>query len=113
MDSTELADPNEFLISSSATSVEEPSQQDNCLATASTPIVIEAGEESEATQQEETPTILPVPLTQAKSNNSLTSLHIEYIQDLPEYPVSHIYGYTYVVAVGDRSQEEMEKLVHV
>ncbi|EYE90014.1 uncharacterized protein EURHEDRAFT_348141 [Aspergillus ruber CBS 135680] len=63
-------------------------------------------------QQEEAPTILPVPLTQAKGNNSLTSLHIEYIQDLPEYPVSHIYGYTYVVAVGNRSQEEMEKLVH-
>ncbi|OJJ89193.1 uncharacterized protein ASPGLDRAFT_41135, partial [Aspergillus glaucus CBS 516.65] len=58
------------------------------------------------------PTILPVPLTQAKGNNSLTSLHIEYIQDLPEYPVSHIYGYTYVVAVGNRSQEEMEELVH-
>lgn len=53
MDSTELADPNEFLISSSATMVEEPSQQDNRLATASAPIVIEAGEESEAMQQEE------------------------------------------------------------
>lgn len=56
--------------------------------------------------------MLPVLLTQAKGNNSLTLLHIEYIQDLPEYPVSHIYGYTYVVAVGNCSQEEMEKLVH-
>lgn len=53
MDSTELADPNGFLISSSATMVEGPSQQDNRLATASAPIVIEAGEESEAMQQEE------------------------------------------------------------
>ncbi|KAL4974785.1 hypothetical protein BDW66DRAFT_138920, partial [Aspergillus desertorum] len=38
---------------------------------------------SEATQEEEAPIILPVPLTQAKGNNSLKSLHIEYIQDLP------------------------------
>lgn len=52
MDSTELADPNELLISSSTTTVEEPSQQDNRLATASAPIVIEAGEDSEAMQQE-------------------------------------------------------------
>lgn len=97
MDLTELVHPSELLISSSTTTVEEPSQQDNRLATASAPIVMEAGENSEAMQQQEVrwfskylgsswravttyleaPTILPVPLTQAKGNNSLTSLHIE------------------------------------
>lgn len=52
MDSTELTDLNEPLISCSTTRVEEPSWQDDCLATASAPIVIEAGEDSEAMQQE-------------------------------------------------------------
>ncbi|KAL3439958.1 hypothetical protein BJX65DRAFT_50112 [Aspergillus insuetus] len=111
MDPTELADPNGFTSSRSAFMLEEPCLQDNQLPTVSAPIVIESGDESEATQQEAL-ILLPIPLTQAKGNNSLTLLYIKYIQDLPEYPVSHIHGYTYVVAVGNRSQEEMEKIVH-
>ncbi|KAL4788280.1 hypothetical protein BJX76DRAFT_172465 [Aspergillus varians] len=54
---------------------------------------------------------IPTPLTQAK-NSSLTTLHIEYIDDLPEYPVSHIHGFCYVVAARGRSQLEMEQLAH-
>lgn len=37
---------------------------------------------------------------------------IEYIDDLPEYPTSHIHGYSYVVASRGRSQSEIEQLVH-
>jgi hypothetical protein len=54
---------------------------------------------------------IPIPLTQAKGK-SLTTLHLEYINDLPEYPESHIHGYTYVVSAGTRSQVEMEQMVH-
>jgi hypothetical protein len=39
-----------------------------------------------------------IPLTRAKSSSSLITLNIEYIDDLPEYPTTHIYGHTYVVA---------------
>ena len=42
----------------------------------------------------------------------LSTLDVEYINDLPEYHSSHIHGYTYVVAARGRSQEEMEKVAH-
>ena len=54
---------------------------------------------------------IPIPLTNAKTS-PLTTLHIEYIDDLPEYPTSHIQGYTYVVASRGRSQAEMEQIAH-
>ncbi|OJJ78603.1 uncharacterized protein ASPGLDRAFT_1510767, partial [Aspergillus glaucus CBS 516.65] len=50
-------------------------------------------------------------LTNSKSHSLQTS-KIEYIDDLPEYPTSHIHGYSYVVASRGRSQSEMEQLVH-
>jgi hypothetical protein len=52
MDPTELADPNGLPSSRSAFMLEEPSLQDNQLPTVSAPIVIESGDENEATQQE-------------------------------------------------------------
>jgi hypothetical protein len=52
MDPTELADPNGFPSSRSAFMLEEPSLQDSQLPTVSAPIVIESGDEREATQQE-------------------------------------------------------------
>lgn len=52
---------------------------------------------------------IPIPLTQAKSR-PITTLKIEYIDDLPEYPTTHLHGYSYVVATKDRSQEEAEQL---
>ncbi|BCR91198.1 uncharacterized protein ACHE_70041S [Aspergillus chevalieri] len=54
---------------------------------------------------------IPVQLTNSKSHSLQTS-KIEYIDDLPEYPTSHIHGYSYVVASRGRSQNEMEQLVH-
>jgi hypothetical protein len=51
-----------------------------------------------------------IPLTRAKISSSLTTLKIEYIDDLPEYPATHIHGYTYVVASKGRTQVEMEYL---
>jgi hypothetical protein len=52
MDPTELADPNGFPSSRLVFMLEEPSLQDNQLPTVSALIVIESGDESEATQQE-------------------------------------------------------------
>ncbi|KAG2001619.1 hypothetical protein GB937_010062 [Aspergillus fischeri] len=52
----------------------------------------------------------PIQLINAKSN-PLQTLHLEYTDDLPEYPRSDINGYSYVVAVNNRSQEEAESLV--
>jgi hypothetical protein len=49
-------------------------------------------------------------LTRAKSSSSLTTLNIKYINDLPEYPITHIYGHTYVVASKGQTQVEMEHL---
>ncbi|EYE90430.1 uncharacterized protein EURHEDRAFT_291626 [Aspergillus ruber CBS 135680] len=43
-------------------------------------------------------------LTDAKSN-PLQTLFIEYTDDLPEYPRTHIHGYTYIVSVVGRLQE--------
>lgn len=54
---------------------------------------------------------MPIPLTSAKGPG-LTTLKVEYIDDLPEYPATHIHGHTYVVAAGGRSQAEMEQIVH-
>ena len=54
---------------------------------------------------------IPIPLTSAKGPG-LTTLKIEYNDDLPEYPTSHIDGYSYVVASRGRSQLEMEQLTH-
>jgi hypothetical protein len=54
---------------------------------------------------------VPVPLTQAKGK-PLTTLNIEYINDLPEYPTSDLHGYAYVVSAGKRSQAEIEQVVH-
>ncbi|KAL4768414.1 hypothetical protein BDW60DRAFT_197484 [Aspergillus nidulans var. acristatus] len=68
------------------------------------------GSFSRDAEPEEEDTI-PIPLTQAKGK-SLTTLHLEYINDLPEYPESHIHGHTYVVPAGMRSQAEMEQMVH-
>ncbi|KAL3483072.1 hypothetical protein BJX62DRAFT_220812 [Aspergillus germanicus] len=45
-----------------------------------------------------------IQLTDAKSN-PLRTLHIEYTDDLPEYPRTDINGYTYVVSVGGRFHE--------
>ncbi|ODM14305.1 hypothetical protein SI65_10302 [Aspergillus cristatus] len=39
-----------------------------------------------------------IQLTDAKSN-PLQTLFIEYTDDLPEYPRTHIHGYTYIVSV--------------
>ncbi|BCR90626.1 uncharacterized protein ACHE_60512A [Aspergillus chevalieri] len=50
-----------------------------------------------------------IPLTRAKGSG-LTTLNIEYIDDLPEYPTTHIHGYTYVIASKGRTQVEMEHL---
>lgn len=55
--------------------------------------------------------VIPIPLTSAKGPG-LTTLKIEYNDDLPEYPTSHIDGYSYVVASRGRSQLEMEQLAH-
>ncbi|GMF77724.1 unnamed protein product [Aspergillus oryzae] len=52
----------------------------------------------------------PIPLTYAK-HRALTTLKLEYIYDLPEYPTSHIHGYAYVVSARGRSQTEMEQVV--
>ncbi|ODM21423.1 hypothetical protein SI65_02267 [Aspergillus cristatus] len=54
---------------------------------------------------------IPIPLTSAKGPG-LTTLKIEYNDDLPEYPTSHFDGYSYVVASRGRSQLEMEQLAH-
>jgi uncharacterized protein YlzI (FlbEa/FlbD family) len=37
---------------------------------------------------------------------------VEYIDDLPEYPATHINGHTYVVASKGRSKTEIEQVVH-
>jgi len=50
-----------------------------------------------------------IPLTRAKGSG-LTTLNIEYIDDLPEYPTTHIHGYAYVIASKGRTQVEMEHL---
>jgi hypothetical protein len=50
-----------------------------------------------------------IPLTRAKGSG-LTTLKVEYIDDLPEYPATHIHGYTYVIASRGRTQVEMEHL---
>lgn len=34
------------------------------------------------------------------------------MDDLPEYPATHIHGYTYVIASKGRSKTEMEQVVH-
>jgi len=43
-------------------------------------------------------------LTDAKSN-PLQTLFIEYTDDLPEYPRTHLNGYTYIVSVGGQLQD--------
>ncbi|KAG2010847.1 hypothetical protein GB937_007616, partial [Aspergillus fischeri] len=52
---------------------------------------------------EEQPSAL-IQLTDAKSN-PLQTLYIEYTDDLPEYPRTHLHGYTYIVSVVGRLQE--------
>ncbi|EYE90406.1 uncharacterized protein EURHEDRAFT_417473 [Aspergillus ruber CBS 135680] len=64
---------------------------------------------TEENHEEDNPTA-PIQLINAKSN-PLQTLYLEYTDDLPEYPRSDMNGYSYVVAVNDRSQEEAESLV--
>lgn len=45
-------------------------------------------------------------------NNPLTAEHIERVDDLPEYPVSHEQGYVYAVKAGGRSREELVQMIH-
>jgi hypothetical protein len=45
-----------------------------------------------------------IQLTDARSN-PLQTLFIEYTDDLPEYPRTHLHGYTYIVSVIGRLQE--------
>ena len=49
-------------------------------------------------------------LTDAKLH-PLQTLFIEYIDDLPEYPKTHINGHTYVIAANGMSQKEAEQRV--
>jgi hypothetical protein len=51
-----------------------------------------------------------IELTKAKSN-PLQTLYLEYVNNLPEYPRTHLDGYTYVIAAHGLSQEEAEDLV--
>jgi hypothetical protein len=51
-----------------------------------------------------------IPLTRVKGSSGLTTLNIEYIDDLPEYPTTHLHGHTYVVASQGRTQLEMENI---
>ncbi|THC87339.1 hypothetical protein EYZ11_013213 [Aspergillus tanneri] len=70
--------------------------------------------ESEVESEFEDPTE-QLPTAQIRLTNGkrdyLKTLKLEYIDDLPEYPTTHLYGYTYVVAARGRSQEEMQQLV--
>lgn len=54
---------------------------------------------------------IPYPLTTSKKPG-LTSVKFEYSDDLPEYPATDTYGYSYVVASRGRTQLEMEQLPH-
>lgn len=56
---------------------------------------------------------VPIPLTNIRGGRgrSLTTLEVEYIDDLPEYPTSHIHGHSYIIASMGRRQSEMEQLV--
>ncbi|OJJ57920.1 hypothetical protein ASPSYDRAFT_1018177 [Aspergillus sydowii CBS 593.65] len=44
--------------------------------------------------------------------NSLMALHLERVDDLPEYPVSHEHGHVYAVEAGGRSREELVRMIH-
>ena len=54
---------------------------------------------------------VPLPLTAAKTS-PLSTVKVEYVDDLPEYPTSHIHGYTYIISAGGRSNKEMEQLTN-
>lgn len=58
---------------------------------------------------EDQPTTL-TDLTDAKLH-PLQTLYIEYIDDLPEYPKTHINGHTYIIAADKMSQSEAEQRV--
>lgn len=40
------------------------------------------------------------------------ALHLERVDDLPEYPVSHEHGHAYAVEAGGRSREELVRMIH-
>ncbi|OJJ04472.1 hypothetical protein ASPVEDRAFT_43949 [Aspergillus versicolor CBS 583.65] len=54
---------------------------------------------------------MPIALTGA-TNNPLMAEHIERVDDLPEYPVSHEQGYVYAVKAGGRSREELVQMIY-
>jgi hypothetical protein len=54
---------------------------------------------------------MPVTLAGTR-NNPLVAEHIERVDDLPEYPVSHEQGYVYAVKAGGRSREELVQMIY-
>ncbi|CBF80826.1 predicted protein [Aspergillus nidulans FGSC A4] len=66
-------------------------------------------EEAREDVMEDQPTTL-TDLTDAKLH-PLQTLYIEYIDDLPEYPKTHINGHTYIIAADKMSQSEAEQRV--
>ncbi|EAA66773.1 hypothetical protein AN9487.2 [Aspergillus nidulans FGSC A4] len=64
---------------------------------------------SDTFEEEDQPTTL-TDLTDAKLH-PLQTLYIEYIDDLPEYPKTHINGHTYIIAADKMSQSEAEQRV--
>ena len=54
---------------------------------------------------------VPLPLTAAKTS-PLSTVKVKYINNLLEYLINYIHGYTYVISAGGRSNKEMEQLTN-